>query len=623
MINQDNESKWSEQVAKVLPQRVRLWLELLPSVMEILRRLAVPVQLILALLGLALATYYGYHWGNRFTEISKRIDASLQAKLDNTVWQHKGLAAFLLPDIDPRSGSLLSVSEGMRGDLDKIARLIEDQKKTTPDIESVIRMESPTALRKTTANIRRRGLHVFDNHSGDIHGAPINQAVIAGDESFFLFLPVTALRRAERRYEPLNNNSLRAAINHNPDILQDLDLARRLITMMPELDDEEINGRPVVQSYFITESGLILIRSRKIPDQFKFYEKQFDTNHNFTDRPYFWNAVKRQPSSPKSLPQPFQYASEPYIDLGGHGLVKTYSKAFDLANRRFGVLCIDVTESELKDEVIARLNVLRVDREPLEVDFVEINPNGDVSGRKAPADFKWFYERLDKTSQATLLGKIAFEKDFVRPPDDVLRYTIPWSTELRRDGSRRVELMLVRIDLKRFWEEQNWHFVFACIGAGVFLAVTLNILQDYHLLKKEISELSYKIDSIMTQASNPYVRLNSENEFVFTNRRFLDLLGYNNQYELEYAGVGARRTFRSILSEESQREYDKVLKTSVSGWPTNEYPITLIRRDGSKIKALVQGERIVFPTIRRKKYPHRFGIVISWQEVNHNEEERP
>jgi hypothetical protein len=158
---------------------------------------------------------------------------------------------------------------------------------------------------------------------------------------------------------------------------------------------------------------------------------------------------------------------------------------------------------------------------------------------------------------------------------------------------------------------------------GVFLAVTLNIFQDYHLLKEEMSELSQKVDNVMVQASNPYVRLNSENEFVFINRKFLDMLGYNNQYELEYAGVGARRTFRSILSEESQREYDKVLKTSVSGWPTSEYPITLIRRDGSKIKALVQGERIVFPTIRRKKYPHRFGIVISWQEVSDSGEERP
>lgn len=614
MRDPDNTNKWIEQVVEVLPQRIRLWVELLPTVREIFHRLAVPVQVALALLGLASATYYGYHWGNRFTEISKRIDASLQAKLDNTVWQHKGLAAYLLSDIDLKSGSTLSITEGMQKTIDKFAKLIERQKKTNPDIEKVIRMEGSAPLPKSW----QRGLRVFDNSSGDMQGAPTSQAVIAGDESFFLFLPVTALRRAEHSYDPLNNNSLRAAINHNPDILRDLDLARQLIALMPEFDKEEINDQPVAQCYFITESGLILIRSRKIPDQFKFYEKQFDTNHNFTDRPYFWGAVKQQPSSLTKLIQPFQYASEPYIDLGGHGLVKTYSKAFNLANQRFGVLCIDVSESRLKDEVIARLNILRVDKEPFEVDFFEINPDGGISGQKPLPDFKWFYERLDKTSQATLLGKIASEKDFGRPPDEVLRYTIPWSTELTKDGARKVELMLVRIDLKKFWAAQNWHLVYACVGVGIFLAVTLNIFQDYHLLKKEISELSQKIDNVMMQAINPYVRLNSENEFVFVNRRFLDLLGYNNQYELEYADVGARRTFRSILSEESQREYDKVLKTSVNGWPTNEYPITLIRRDGSKIKALVQGERIVFPTIRRKNYPHRFGIVISWEEVNDN-----
>ena len=616
MPNPDDMNKWTEQIVKILPQRIKPWVELLPTIGEIFRRLAVPVQIALAMIGLVLAAYYGYNWGTRFTEISRRIEASLQAKLDNTVWQHKGLAAYLLSDIDPLAGAPVSVTDGIRNAINKIAGLVQQQQKITPNAEKVLRMQGPTASPKSAADAGQRGLHVVDDLSGNLKGAPISQAVIAGDESFFLFLPVTALHRGERSYEPLNNDSLKAAISHNPDILRDLDLASQLISLLLELDKEEVNGQPVVQCYFITESGLILMRSRKIPNQLKFYEKQFDTNHNFTDRPYFWGAIKQQPSGVTSLLQPFQYASEPYIDLGGHGLVKTYSKAFELANKRYGVLCIDVTEARLKDEVIARLNALRADKEPYEVDFFEINPDGAVSGQKPPEDFKWFYERLDKTSQATLLGKIASEKDFGRPPDEVLRYTIPWSTELTKDGSRKVELMLVRINLKKFWSEQYWHFVYMCIGIGVFLAVMLNIFQDYHLLKNEISELSQKVDKVMMQASNPYVRLNSENEFVFINRRFLDLLGYNNQDELEYAGVGARRTFRSILSEESQREYDKVLKTSVSGWPTNEYPITLIRRDGSKIKALVQGERIVFPTIRRKKYPHRFGIVISWREVN-------
>jgi len=43
-----------------------------------------------------------------------------------------------------------------------------------------------------------------------------------------------------------------------------------------------------------------------------------------------------------------------------------------------------------------------------------------------------------------------------------------------------------------------------------FFAVTINIVQDYRLLKREISGFAETVDEVMTLAINPYVRLNSE-----------------------------------------------------------------------------------------------------------------
>jgi PAS domain-containing protein len=270
---------------------------------------------------------------------------------------------------------------------------------------------------------------------------------------------------------------------------------------------------------------------------------------------------------------------------------------------------------------VARLNAFRPDDEtPIyEERYFQITRSGNVETPELPKEFEWFSNRLKaQTKPASLLGKIAYEHDFDSQTDNVLRYTIPLRTKLNDDGSRIVNLMLVTINLDGFWSKQFWRFVYMCIGVGLFLVFTFNIFQDYFLLKKEFSALAEKVDKVMTDAKTPYVRLNSENEFVSVNDSFLRLLDYNRKEELEKEGG---RTFKSILTPESQREYERILRTSVSGLDTDQYSITLIRRDRSKIRARVHGERIVFPAFRRKKYPHRFGIIISWKKVNDDNKE--
>lgn len=665
MPHLDQIDEVTAKLTKIIPSNLAALVEVLSTLRNLLRRIAVIGQVALAIVGLIFAGYHFREWQRRSTELSKRIEASLAAKLDNTVWQHKGLGAYLLGRIEPESdrahvkdtemvpeikntiGEIGKLVDAQRSEIEKSpghepnSLDTEENRRIEKDVNEVKRLvEAIVATDQSESNSTQTPpsthsfavskplrLELVNDPAMKTKGEPTSQAIIAGDKDFFLFLPVTALRRNGMNYVPLDEThtkALKEALTHNPDIVLDLILAAQLVSHMKGLDLQQIEKRPVIQAYFITESGLMLIRSNGKSDQRSFYEKLFQKHYNFTDRSYFWEAVselKKRP--PEERPPAYQldYVSEPYIDLGGHGLVRTYSKAFKLPNRRYGVLCLDAREDRLRDAVESRLAALQPDdsTKTYEQATLNINEEGDVR-QNLKKEFQWFADRLgrEKANQAGLLGRIVSEDS---PSDQILRYTIPWKTTMLADKSRDVDVMLVSIDLNRFWSKQNWRIVYMCMGLMVFLAVTLNFFQDYLLLKNQISELAKTVDRVMTYATNPYVRLNSDNEFEEVNDSFLQLLGYDSKHDLVNESTSSKRTFRSLLDSESERQYKQILKSASAG-PATEYSINLSKKgDRGKVRVLVYGETIDFPEIRKEKYPHRFGIVLSARDVHEDGEE--
>jgi len=589
----DKENDIVEQVEKSLPPSIGGWVGLLRRLNELTKLLSIRVQIIIALIGLGVAIYFIYQWRQISYPLGDRIQSSLKENLDNTVWQHKGLAAYLLSGIDLTSQSKTEIANIP---LNKIQTAINE----LPIFNS--KNEETSSVPDDTV--------VLLKLTGDLQGPRFKQALYGGDESYYMFLPTKSLSFPQGSYDLSKPEILNKILGNNPDIGQDIQLAHKLVQPLKDFNEGKINGDLVVQTYFITEAGLILIRSPFVNNQKQFYHRQFDEYHNFTDRPYYWEAIKNSLSKP-SLPAEFDYQSEPYIDLGGHGIVKTYSKAFILPNGRYGVLCIDVKKESLKAELKKRLDTLKTDKNPYEI--IKIERMGDIVplNQDVPEDFRWFSNELNqkKGSESTLLGKIATES---QPSDGVLRFTIPLSSTFT-DNKRTVELMCVRIDFKEFWARQSRYLVIGCVGIMIFLLVSLNILQDYSILWKKINEMATKIDRVMTRAKTPYVRLNDKNEFEAVNDSFVKMLGYGNEYELK--GADGSRTFESLLEQESIHIYKDVLRKSISNEPSEEYKITLLGKNGEKINATVQGERVVFPSIREKKYPSRFGIFIKWNKV--------
>jgi len=637
MTEAHDRNKQKEKLLNLLPATVAGWVKLFSELKNGLSLLSLRTQIFIGIAGLLVAVVSGLIWGYSYKDVSERIQTGLDAKIENTVDQHKGLAAYLLSSVDPTPASTPELSMKLKKALEDVGTVVLERSKALPDASltaaQVMAPPPPPSPSPPPSPVTNNGgsrkLQLVKNICGDMPSeGPMGQAVVAGDESFYLFLPVISLRRGKLNNDPLregDDNALRATLDHNPDLLRDLSVAWDLVPKLQAFNGLRINGQVVAQVYFITESGLILLRSPGITNQLEFYRQQFGTNHSFADRPYFWHAVSNENGTPAAG---FNYTSEPYIDLGGHGLIRTHSKAFRLANGRYGVLGVDVRlDSELKKEIEKRLAVLGGRTTTYWTD--------DTEDENLEADFQWVRRAIKKDCpQATILGKITSQKDVPRetgdPPedDDIFRYSIPWSTKLKDGKTRSVQLMLVRIDFDRFWLWLYLLPVLMCGGVALVLAVTYNIIENRNLiienrnlLTNKLSELARKIDKVMAKAETPYVRLNGNNEFVEANQKFLDMVDYGNIQQLQ----DEAKTFIHLLTPDSQEIYKRKMEESKSGVDTDEYTITLLRRlSSTKIRARVHGESIDFPTFMEKEYPHRFGIVISWELVKGTQEpDRP
>lgn len=572
---------------------IRVLTKDLPTVAELLRRVAPPVQIAVAVAGLVITVYEGNHLRRHLDRLQVRTAAVLEAKMVHTRDQHKGLAAYLLSQPRLPEAATLPLPKDVEQSLDRIEAAVASSP-PPPSVEELIRTLNLKIYRADGADI---GSH--------------RTAITGGDAASFLFLPAIALARESGQYPPLTHDQLPIVLTHNPDHLSDLHLARRVTPEFARWKPSILYGKAIKQIYFISQSNILIIRTLGIKDQRGFYSGQFDTHHNFTDRPYFWKAIDGTAVEPIER---FNYESEPYIDLGGHGLIRTYSKRLELPNGRFGILALDVEalpEKTLIRQIEERVRVLGGTMGQ----FEWTTGTGLAPRTTLPDDFSWFAETLDtgEVPEATFLGKIAFARDHQKSgnTDSLLRYTLPLSSTYSNNAKQRTTTLLwIRFDLEKWQKGQLRHILLFSLGALLFLGVGYNVVQDYRILQNQTKELWESMARVMEEAETPFVRLDDDNEWVSANLRFLELVGYKNLDELKRN----HSTFRSLLVHRSQHTYDEVLQRSLKGNPTSAYELTVIRRDGSETAVRVHGERAPFPSLwRRRRHPHRFGVILKGQ----------
>ncbi len=578
-------------------------------------KLWIPVQLTIAAFGLVIAIYYGVALRQSLLNAHRSVATVFASKVEPTRSAEQGILAFLLSGVN-----------------DEWARV---DKLNTAELNSILqdinlKVQQETAKASQAASVSAGPiidkLNLKTSYSGSLSRGETWQTAIVSQQrkESYVAVPAITLRRRSLNEPPLNPNDrsrLIAALEHNPEILFDLNLAAELEPLMQELDKASGEKLTVIQTYFITESGVFLIRASGVNDQSNYYSNQFRPYTQHIDRPYFWGAVD---AVNPIKPTPFDYGTKPYLDLGGNGFVVTFSKKFDLPNHRVGVLCVD---AKLPDEVTVEIKTHLQDLGAKVSDFYWKVGTGVEPGNSGqlPQQFSWFDSQLRKISaKSDVMGRITTEpigpsQHSVGKGGQVVRFTVPvWSGEYE-SGVKETKFLLVEFDPDGILRMLTKNLALFTGGIIVVIAVTFSLFWDYTRLKREMSNVLEKMANVMRNASTPFVWLDEKNEFIKVNKSMLTVLGYKNLDELKRHSP----TFRGLLTDDSQDIYEGILDTSSAGGETGEYEISIITKSGTVLNVRAHGERIPYPTWWRRGLPHRFGIFVEVTQSTNSPQAEP
>lgn len=533
------------------------------------------------LLGLALLAVFAWRFLHIADALQAQTTAALRAQLEPTAHPHKGLAAYLLSDIEEAIEMAPAFSDTSRGFshwFTRVQAAIDETHLTNLDPKVDL------SLKQT----------IRSNEQDYLVG---RQFLAATHSAAYIYVPATTLRRASVDHPPLEKDTdILEALRHNPEVLFDVNVAYELGNVFEMLarGDLTIGGRPFVQMYFITQSGVLAINSRLTDDQEAHYRDQFSGHAFFPERPYFWAAVDAADFGTPSL-DIWDYRTQPYLDLGGNGVIVTYVKAFKLPRNRAAVLCFDISLPEdAIDEVRRRLRALMGDSE----EFVWPRD-------PAPSGFQWFVGQVADSGRqrSRILGQIAVED---AAEAETLRFTLPLAS-LQIGETRHTRMLAGTIDLGRLQSRQLLYLSLASIGAVIVSLFFVNFVWAYWLQQDEVQKVLPKVARIMRDAPVAFAWTDEANAFRGANACFLELVGYSSLEELR------RHVPRlmDMVEEGSLDVYQEQLEKGLRGETTSKpYTVSLIRKDRKLVTATVFAESVAVPSLfRRPRVPHRFGIL--------------
>jgi len=326
----------------------------------------------------------------------------------------------------------------------------------------------------------------------------------------------------------------------------------------------------------------------------QYYHDRFPPQMFLPERPYFWATV-RSALGDISRPHTWDYRGEPYIDIAAQGIVITYAKAMPLENGRAAVLCVDV---QLDHGVIE--SVFRKRLALLGGDLTDVSYPDDQS--ELP---DWLHGRDDPTGTLhvessslngdTVGGLLESERG------GRIEFTLP----LRSSGANTT-ILSGSVDLRRFRLGQLLFLFMTILGTLLILVSGGNMALNTIVMHGQVVDTLSKFSEVMRDASVAFAWTDGSDAFRDVNKGFLRLTGYNNLDEVKRQ----LPTFRAMLEQDSAREYDRVLQMGARGESVKPYTVTLMARDGTKIKARIHGENISGRSLIGRRLSHRFGVIV-------------
>jgi PAS domain-containing protein len=381
------------------------------------------------------------------------------------------------------------------------------------------------------------------------------------------------------------------------------------------------------QTYLISRSGLnrIFLRSPKATQAY--YASQFRATTFFPSRPYFWpafgpNTVVTDPETMITTAQrasSFFHITQPYMDLGGNGIVITLSKGFRVPNITEFALCFDLAfEADAGLQTSLRRSVDRFDGHLTPV-TCHLNDNSSTClannpGRsETPQDIE-LREALTKTlrdavkegQQDKVFGNI-----LVLPPllaqerQDIVLASIPVGRVSIDNADKSADFLVVEFD---FFKYRRVTTVWALTAATCFflsVSVLGFFLTRTIFRSREFEEALQRITFVMDEAPTPFIWLDHQDRVLYANGAFWDLTGQTK---------GTKFTLKSLITPETVRAYDNTQQHRTLGEPVTPYEVTIKRPDNTTIRVRIRSMDVPSLRPQRGTLPETFGVFLVLNE---------
>jgi PAS domain-containing protein len=575
------------------------------------------------------------------------VKATLEADLEETPQEYKGLEAFIMTSLNDNEAP--AWYSDLRHSLLRMLRVLPAEAKnddettfnrdelskasfstTFPDAFAHY-MKSIDDFVKTHGTKKQRLLDQPQLHISQGSGSNV---MLSDQPPGFLFLPLSLVRAVytPEQYGLLSgsdNNATVALINDklagDDLLLTDVELAHSLVDPLtnflgnPVLSSQDLSGMnlrlsdPVVQAYLITRNGVLKIVSNRPGSIEEFYRNQFRPSMFFPGKSYFEGAFDADPNGTSTNFTSF-HVSSPYLDLGGNGIVATVSKSVRHEGLSDSVLCLDIPvyQSSGISEVLSRR-------------FEELGGSVTTVSCSESSSHRWFqcknsselqrYMSEHRDRLPEINGNIQFISDdeSLKHRSDSVLISVPTGNVVSSVDQVTVDFLVADLDLPAYRRLTDLIGASGAICIGIVFLLLLSAIVFSIKRRKELEDAFAQIAEVMKRAQTPYSRLLSDDTIADANFAFCRLVGLAES-DLSLNKLKTMK-FSELIDEndnESQTKYAEVELKRKKGESVVPYRLKLRRYDQvQSVTVWIYAGAIPATKAGRDDMPETFGVAIA------------
>jgi hypothetical protein len=619
-----------------------------------------PARIGVSAIFLVAALVIGNFYIARTKQYQEILSTTIRAEGEDTPQRFKVLEAFIMSTIDPKLREII-----------ENATISDDFSRGLQALHGVLSMPTPDAPLAGGVNppIPECGVKLsIPDYINNHKQLPLQKAILTDNARIgYLFSPLNLLRpRLENDYEKIFYESLRepysrtlaAAVAIDRAIADDIAISCKLAsdmkqftqmtTLFKEVDELEHLGADVrpAQVYYITKNGVNRIvkngdaRTQQYVDRNMFRSTTF-----FPSRPYYVEAFKHLTPATLAvvtgITKDSFYVSQPYLDLGGFGVVITLARPVSYASHSDAAICFDLRVS-LKNDIAFPLNErlksfgATIQKVACQIGNWRVIGCNPINGGSLDSRLKLKLEnRLSKAMNtadlSTVVGNISIIDDqasseggsktsfldFFNYPVELIfgkprpiTFSIPLdsprASSAGNDNVIEVQFMISSLDLGRFRQNTS---LLGLASVSLLAMAFFVVLFSWHgemLMRQNFQEAFENVDGVLYEAPIAYCRLSAEDTIVKCNTEFCRLLNKPANSESVRSIEGNK--FEDLLTQESKETYQKIQEKRRAG-DKGKMKYTLSFKDGGGSKVQVMSG--VIPGRTPHELPETFGILFS------------